>query len=327
MDIIPFKVIFNRKYRRHVGACLCYHEVRERECPTLSNFSTVISEKNFSKHIQFIANNFTVLHPEEFTKRIMKKELPERACMVTFDDGFASTANVAYPILKKYGIPFTVFISTGYIENNMPWDYHILSSTINTAKFSGSKFIEFEGLGFIFDNTSRTMLNKSESVITDLLQNKIPHTKRKYFLNHLRQQLDAEGSVKLPEMMTIAEVKRLSDSDVIIGAHTEWHISVESDGPEEFKRQAQSSRLKLEEITGKKIKYFAYPYGLRRHCQPAKDLVRESGYDFAFTCFNRPATAYQGPYMIDRIGASRGIVSLVMGLLECKPSQIKRWGL
>jgi peptidoglycan/xylan/chitin deacetylase (PgdA/CDA1 family) len=44
-----------------------------------------------------------------------KRELPKRAVVLTFDDGYTSTYEHAYPLLKKYGFPATVFLYTNFI--------------------------------------------------------------------------------------------------------------------------------------------------------------------------------------------------------------------
>ena len=43
---------------------------------------------------------------------------------VTFDDGYCDNFTVAYPLLKKMGVPFTVYVTTGFIDNKLPmWWY------------------------------------------------------------------------------------------------------------------------------------------------------------------------------------------------------------
>ena len=41
-----------------------------------------------------------------------EKNIPPRSAVITFDDGWKSQYEVAWPILKKYGYPFTMFIYT-----------------------------------------------------------------------------------------------------------------------------------------------------------------------------------------------------------------------
>lgn len=46
------------------------------------------------------------------------------AC-VTFDDGYRDNYTLAYPLLKRLGVPFTVYVTTGFIDNRLPmWWFH-----------------------------------------------------------------------------------------------------------------------------------------------------------------------------------------------------------
>ena len=45
-----------------------------------------------------------------------KKEIPASSAVITFDDGWKSQYTLAWPILQKFGVPFTLFIYTDYIK-------------------------------------------------------------------------------------------------------------------------------------------------------------------------------------------------------------------
>ena len=54
------------------------------------------------------------------------QSLPDKAVVITFDDGYSSIFDTAFPMLKNYGFPFTLFLSTEPIDdglsNYMNWD-------------------------------------------------------------------------------------------------------------------------------------------------------------------------------------------------------------
>ena len=54
------------------------------------------------------------------------EQLPEKSVAITFDDGYISIYDTAFPMLQSYGFPFTLFLSTGPIDkqqqNYMNWD-------------------------------------------------------------------------------------------------------------------------------------------------------------------------------------------------------------
>jgi peptidoglycan/xylan/chitin deacetylase (PgdA/CDA1 family) len=69
-------------------------------------------------------------------------------------------------------------------------------------------------------------------------------------------------SLGRPHYMTKAMVKQLSDEGNVIGSHTWDHHNVKKYQGEDWVTQIDKPTKTLEEITGKKISYFAYPFGL-----------------------------------------------------------------
>ena len=69
-------------------------------------------------------------------------------------------------------------------------------------------------------------------------------------------------SLGRPNYMTKAQVKSLSDEGHLIGSHTWDHHNVKKYQGEDWVTQIEKPTKTLEEITGKEIKYFAYPFGL-----------------------------------------------------------------
>jgi len=102
---------------------LMYHHVANN-----TPVSTSISPDRFKQHIQYLIDNkFTVLSLSKALRYLKSnKPLPSKAVVITFDDAYKSVYTDAFPLLKKYKLPFTVFVTTGYIGeenfNFMSWD-------------------------------------------------------------------------------------------------------------------------------------------------------------------------------------------------------------
>ena len=104
------------------GVILLYHHVAADTPP-----STSISPEKFKEHLEFLRdNNYSVIALDKMIKNIREgTDLPDKSVAITFDDGYSSIYETAFPLLKSFGFPFTLFLSTGPIDreqqNYMTW--------------------------------------------------------------------------------------------------------------------------------------------------------------------------------------------------------------
>jgi peptidoglycan/xylan/chitin deacetylase (PgdA/CDA1 family) len=105
------------------GVVLLYHHVATDTPP-----STSISPENFRKHLEFLQDNkFNVISLAEMLNQLRAgEELTDKSIAITFDDGYSSIYETAFPMLQLFGFPFTLFLSTGPIDrqqaNYISWE-------------------------------------------------------------------------------------------------------------------------------------------------------------------------------------------------------------
>ena len=87
-------------------------------------------------------------------------------------------------------------------------------------------------------------------------------------------------SINRPNYLTADEIKKLSDDGHVVGAHTWDHHMVTKYSGDDWNTQLVKPKKKLEDIIGKPVTYFAYPFGLWN--KEAIPKIKESGYDMAF---------------------------------------------
>jgi peptidoglycan/xylan/chitin deacetylase (PgdA/CDA1 family) len=92
---------------------LIYHKFGEDQYPT-----TNVSLLKFARQMAYLRDNgYQVLPLAQMAGMLARKDvLPERAVVITIDDGYESVYSGAWPILKKYGYPFTVFLYAKAVE-------------------------------------------------------------------------------------------------------------------------------------------------------------------------------------------------------------------
>lgn len=102
---------------------LLYHHVDD-DTPA----STSVTPETFERHLDYLWNgNFFVLPLEEILDALSAGEpLPDNTVAITFDDSYVSVYRTAWPLLVERHWPFTVFVSTDYIDKSfdayMSWE-------------------------------------------------------------------------------------------------------------------------------------------------------------------------------------------------------------
>jgi len=127
MEIV-LKIIFFRflktfapllkEINKHKLLVIYYHHVLPRhDMNRISDKNMCIEVKAFETQMKFLSENFVPLSETQIIESIdHKRKLPEHAVWVTFDDGYGDNHAYALPILKRYQIPATFFITSGYIN-------------------------------------------------------------------------------------------------------------------------------------------------------------------------------------------------------------------
>lgn len=102
-----------------------YHSIGEAD-PTSELYEYTLSAEHFEKHLQYIkANGYTTLTFDELKEYLKDgKDVPHKSILITFDDGYRSQYNIAYPLLREYGMKATFFVITAKIDTLgfMSWD-------------------------------------------------------------------------------------------------------------------------------------------------------------------------------------------------------------
>jgi peptidoglycan/xylan/chitin deacetylase (PgdA/CDA1 family) len=92
---------------------LLYHHILPRDDFKSGN-AFVIAAEDFEAHMRYLhENGYTSVTLDGLRAFLYDKEpLPEKSVMITFDDGYYSNIQYAYPILKEYGFTAVIFLIT-----------------------------------------------------------------------------------------------------------------------------------------------------------------------------------------------------------------------
>lgn len=211
--------------------------------------------------------------------KISRKE-SENIAVITFDDGYRDNYIYAFPILKKYQIPATIFLATGYIGKDKLfwWDkieyiiYHTKKREINISNFS--KFI-------LTDNKKKLycilfLLKKFKNMSNEL--------RNKYIID-LQNICKVTIPSDLGEKMILSwdEIKEMKDNGISFGAHTLTHDNLIKLDLKEAEKEISHSKAMIEDKLKGDVISFAYPYGSKFYNNDIIKLLEKNGFVCAMT--------------------------------------------
>jgi peptidoglycan/xylan/chitin deacetylase (PgdA/CDA1 family) len=281
---------FSRRFQ-----VLAYHKVSPDPHP----FFEPVEPQAFEEQMQFISSCYRVMALTELIERSRRGEVLERAVAVTFDDGYRDNYEYAFPILKKYKIPATIFVATGAIETGATlWHDRVFDAFRYTTVEHGS--LPYPEVG--------TLLLEPPTACQDSLRRVLYCAKKLYGDNRRRFIDEVELALKpiLPRpkenrMLTWNQIRDMHAMGIEFGSHTVTHPILSQLPAEEALKELVDSKAELTHRLKSSIASFAYPNG-----QPAdynegiKALLRRAGYTCAVTTTPGFNHVFSDPFEIRR---------------------------
>lgn len=278
---------FRRKLTKSQVAILMYHRVDDEWDRW---FLKPLRVRSFEKQTQYLCQNYDVLRLSELLHYANhRKSLPEKAVVITFDDGYKDNYLYAYPI-RKYDIPATVFLATGCIGSDKAiWRGQVRHiSTIEPDALEASSMTLPRGEGEVAFSVREA-------------RKQVSHDNRTYYLERLRNisggQIPAQLSRRY--MLSWEEVMEMHSGGISFGAHTVSHRILTRMPFPQAKDEIVRSKKAIEEKVGHAVTAFSYPYG--DYNLQVTRCVKESGFACAVTTIPRLTTCKHSPYELPRI--------------------------
>ena len=155
---------------------LIYHKIGDPRTP-----STNVSVEKFKHQMKYLkTHNYQIIHLKKLVSLLENhKTLPENGVVITIDDGYKSVYTNAFPILRAYRYPFTVFLPTEAIEKGYP--AYMSWNEIGTMRNWGADFQSHSNahhhMAFIPSNmnekTYRKWIRNDLQKSIDIFQNRL----------------------------------------------------------------------------------------------------------------------------------------------------------
>lgn len=310
---------------------LTYHRVLTQS-EVSANFvqsGMYVLQEVFERHIRYLKQSYTILSLEELLEVWRRKTLApkQKYCIVTFDDGWVDNYRYAYPILRCYDIPATIFLPTDYIGTH-EWFWpdrlaFVLETIRKTCSPSsklakGAALLQQLSLADVYDRGDDFW--HSDTVVDQIIERGKDFPLRE--VQELVATLAKEWNINLPQERVVLnwdEVGEMSKHNISFGSHSCSHQILTNATEKDVLEELSRSKAIL---TDKGILYvpvFCYPNGNSNASIQA--LVKNCGYQAAVGVGLGVEGASPGNrYNIRRIGIHNDISDTVplfaMRLLE-----------
>lgn len=272
---------FIRRYAG-LGSIMLYHRVTTQLMTPSeyhANIGLFVHVDQFEEQIKYVRDHYRVLDIGTATERLAAGTLEPDTVVVTFDDGYLDNLTYALPVLEKYGVPATIYVTTGYLEGSAKLWWYEIEHVIRS-----SEHIRLEWRGTVCEGPARTVYEKYA------MTKKLFRIMKKLNLEDQAEVLSILGRDVPPfsyegEFLSWEQVKQLREHPLVtIGGHTLDHPVLSRLTREAALREMLTCKSLLEERTGGVIDHFAYPFGGIDAVSPREHLLaKQAGFRSAVT--------------------------------------------
>ncbi|MEX0918344.1 MAG: polysaccharide deacetylase family protein [Candidatus Paceibacterota bacterium] len=268
----------------------------------------VIPEKDFYFQIEKITSYYSVIPLEKLVENLTNLSvLPKNPCVLTFDDGFHEMHSIVFPILKKFNITATFFVSGDHIAgtNQVRWLdlYYYLVNEISERNTSNS----------IIRNIHPDLQESNDvNIALKQILRKLPLEEKYQLLLKIENELELQVDIQLLNKslyLSLNQIKEMSKSGMFFGAHSMTHQVMANLDSDTALYEVRESLQKIRKITRQNNIAFAYPFGGRNsYTAEVVRMVRENGGMCGCTTIPEMNTSDTSIFELNRIPAEKFLI-------------------
>ena len=268
---------------------LGYHRVVEdMSLAARTDMPTMLTSRAMlERHIDGIGRHFQFVSLDEIGEHVERGDgFVRPVAAITFDDGYRDVYEQAIPMLRRKGIPATIFAVT-HLVGRSDWQVHDRLYHLLDKAYGGWKD-PWIGLKGLFEDAEleataipdmRAASRNPYSAVTAML----PELSQAD-ADRLMAVLDAQvgnGTAAVPRTMTWSMLEEMHRGGFTIGSHTKTHVWLAHESPDKAFDELAGSKREIEHRLGSRVQHFAYPGG--QFTPHVVELVARAGYRFAYT--------------------------------------------
>jgi peptidoglycan/xylan/chitin deacetylase (PgdA/CDA1 family) len=264
------------------------------------NFHDAHDKSWIERILLHLSKKYSVISIAHLEKYLKGEKVAGRFCLITIDDGDLSFYEVVYPLLKKYNLPATLFVSPKVImDGSNYWFQDISSFDPEKLKRTIADYLEIESSVLRHYNIMHVLKNLKIDQIKEIIG---------------LYRRDYHPEDKSSQNLNLSQLKEIvRDGLVVVGAHTLNHPVLANEEANTSENEISESIALLESITGTEVRYFAYPNGIPDldFGEREKATLAKCGCKLAFSTLHKPVRPGIDPLCIPRFYVSSGSLNAI----------------
>jgi peptidoglycan/xylan/chitin deacetylase (PgdA/CDA1 family) len=264
---------------------------------------TLVQPETFRQHIQFLKTHYHIIRPEEFRASIeLGASLPPRSVLLTCDDGLVNAFTEMLPVLQSENVSCLFFVTAASCSDQpgMLWFqelYHLMRMNPVIGLDPNLPADEWD---------AAKPANDFHSIWWSTVRraSRWDGAKRIDWMDQARSccaSMPSPASDRQWQLLGHAELKRLIESGMSIGAHSLSHNVLSLCSEKEARREIRDSKTVIEQALGTPVWAFAYPFGDPSTVGERElRLAQEAGYSCAFVNVEHWDTECSTPFALER---------------------------
>jgi peptidoglycan/xylan/chitin deacetylase (PgdA/CDA1 family) len=307
--------LFHRANREAI-LILMYHRFSEGEDPFK------VSRNDFLQHLKYLKRHCNVISLDEAIEGLAgNRVLPRNTTVITIDDGYRDAFEIAFPLLKEFGFPATLFAITGFLDRRLwVWTDLMRYALLNTNRDHLAIKLQDINVDEVIGTAKLERLLLADKLNSRLKQ--LPDGLKNTYINRIAEKLEVDipplppaeyGSISWDEALEMEKNK------VQIEAHTVTHPILPNIDLPHLESELIESKQRIEVVLNKTVNHFCYPDGALDGI--VQDAVERTEYKSAVTTQRGRVESGDDLFLLKRIDVQSPIENFAQSV-----SGFEDWG-
>jgi peptidoglycan/xylan/chitin deacetylase (PgdA/CDA1 family) len=294
-----------------------YHYVRPLPHPGLPFFRAVTPER-LKAQIELLAHEWTFISLDDYLEGLAgTRRLPDKGCILTFDDGLSDHYEYVLPVLAHYGISGAFFISSLPIAESYLLDVHMIQHLV--ARLQSKELVVrlVRAVRLIAPDSADQWL-APHAIHADRLYAYEPEpatrwakyvmnfvlpepVRRAIILSLFREEFGLEQAFGRRLYLSPEQVHQMAEQSMTIGSHGHRHIAMSHCTAAQKQAELQRSRALIEPWIRRSVSTFCYPWGGSEHIdEESEEVLTAQGFKAGLTTLDGVNEGSVSPFYLRR---------------------------